>query len=136
MANIFRFLFLLLFARGCEPFSGGAPLSACNDGMVPRHGFSSQTGDPPVEILMDQARITPDTYLRVTLRSQKAFKGKIEKLDPLECNLYVFTLQVFYSVPRLEMIDTLARGTSRTWRTRPTCQSPSTSTVTTTCSPQ
>merc|ERR1719232_941069 len=24
---------------------------------------------------MDQARITPDTYLRVTLRSQKAFKG-------------------------------------------------------------
>lgn len=75
MANISRFLFLLLFARGCEPFSGGAPLSACNDGMVPRHGFSGQTGDPPMEILMDQARITPDTYLRVTLRSQKAFKG-------------------------------------------------------------
>ena len=81
MANIFRFLFLLLFARGCEPFSGGAPLSACNDGMVPRHGFSGQTGDPPVEILMDQARITPDTYLRVTLRSQKAFKGKDAKID-------------------------------------------------------
>ena len=43
--------------------------------MVPRHGFSPQTGDPPVELVMDQARITPDTYLRVTIRSRRAFKG-------------------------------------------------------------
>ena len=38
------FLFLLLQARGGNGFSNGAPMSACRDDMVPRHGFSPQQG--------------------------------------------------------------------------------------------
>ena len=67
---------MLLFAHDGEAFSAGAPLTACQDDMVPRHGFSAQTGAAPVEVVMDQARITPDTYLRVTMRSRRAFKAE------------------------------------------------------------
>ena len=38
------FLLLLLHARGGNSFSNGAPMSACKDDMVPRHGFSPQQG--------------------------------------------------------------------------------------------
>ena len=38
------FLLLLLQARGGNSFSNGAPMSACKDDMVPRHGFSPQQG--------------------------------------------------------------------------------------------
>ena len=38
------FLLLLLQARGGDSFSNGAPMSACKDDMVPRHGFSPQQG--------------------------------------------------------------------------------------------
>ena len=70
-----RLLLLLGLLRPCRPFSGGAPLSACEDaGLVPRHGFPAQAGPPPLELVMDQAAISPDTYLRVTIRSRRAFK--------------------------------------------------------------
>ena len=42
---------------------------------MPRHGFSAQSGLAPAEVVMDRAVITPDTYLRVTIRSRRAFKG-------------------------------------------------------------
>ena len=34
-----------------------------------------QTDEPPVEVVMDQYRMSADQYLRVTLRSKRAFKG-------------------------------------------------------------
>lgn len=70
-----RLLLLLGLLRPCRPFSGGAPLSACEEaGLVPRHGFRAQAGPPPLELVMDQAAISPATYLRVTIRSRRAFK--------------------------------------------------------------
>ena len=65
---------LVILVQTAYGFSGGAPLSSC-DQDIPRHGFSPQTGDPPVEIVMDRHVMTRDTYLRVTLRSRRAFKG-------------------------------------------------------------
>ena len=50
-------------------------MSACQDDMIPRHGYQPQPGPAPMEVVMDQERITPDTYLRVTIRSRNAFKG-------------------------------------------------------------
>ena len=49
-------------------------MSSCEDN-IPRHGFSPQEGHPPMEIVMDKHTLTSDTYLRITIRSRKAFKG-------------------------------------------------------------
>ena len=88
-----RLLLLLGLLRPCRPFSGGAPLSACEDaGLVPRHGFPAQAGPPPLELVMDQAAISPDTYLRVTIRSRRAFKVRQPlswKLSPFSCHYIV-----------------------------------------------
>ena len=65
---------LSFFSRLTDSFSSGAPLSSCSD-LTPRHGFSPQTGDPPVQIVMDKHVINSDSYLRVTLRSRRTFKG-------------------------------------------------------------
>ena len=65
---------LVIIVQTAHGFSGGAPLSSC-DQDIPRHGFSPQAGDPPVELVMDRHVISPDTYLRVTIRSRRAFKG-------------------------------------------------------------
>jgi len=56
-------------------FSSGAPLNACNGQMVPRHGFEGQSGDPPIQLVTDQYSMFSHQYLRVTIRSKRAFKG-------------------------------------------------------------
>merc|ERR1719195_514671 len=53
-----RLLLLLGLLRPCRPFSGGAPLSAC-----------------------EEAAISPATYLRVTIRSRRAFKGFVLRAE-------------------------------------------------------
>ena len=73
-------LVLFLSVKEGESFSNGAPMSACTDDMIPRHGFSPQqgkctetwkvtsiddtAGSPPAEVVMDQEEMTPDMYLR------------------------------------------------------------------------
>merc|ERR1719474_1690342 len=56
-------------------FSSGAPLTSCGGEMLPRHGFEPQNGDPPVQLVMDQYKMFSNQYLRVTIRSKRAFKG-------------------------------------------------------------
>merc|ERR1712107_658094 len=58
-----------------DSFSRGSPESACEEDMRPRHGFATQGGRPPAEIVVDQSEVRQDHYLRVTLRSTKPFKG-------------------------------------------------------------
>ena len=69
---------------------------------MPRHGFESQVGicvasqimftryyqagDPPVELVMDQYTIMSDQYLRVTIRSKRAFKGFLIRAESGEEN--------------------------------------------------
>ena len=68
-------------ARRTVMFSSGPPLSICQDDLLPRHGFPPQSGDPPVEIVTDRHQMTPDTYLRVTVRSRRAFKGFVVRAE-------------------------------------------------------
>merc|ERR1719150_1690714 len=68
-------VFLLLLSLSVDSFSRGAPESACEEDMRPRHGFATQGGRPPAEIVVDQSEVRQDHYLRVTLRSTKPFKG-------------------------------------------------------------
>ena len=71
----FPTLMLLLKLRQSFGFSKGAPLSSCEDNMVPRHGFLAQKGDPPVEVVLDQYTSTSAKYIRVTIRSRRSFRG-------------------------------------------------------------
>jgi len=75
MTTWFFWLILSFHKKLSSAFSTGAPLSACDGDMLPRHGFEPQVGDPPVELVMDQYTIISDQYLRVTIRSKRAFKG-------------------------------------------------------------
>jgi len=75
MTTWFFWLILSFHKKLSSAFSTGAPLSACDGAMLPRHGFEPQVGDPPVELVMDQYTIISDQYLRVTIRSKRAFKG-------------------------------------------------------------
>jgi len=54
--------------------------------MKPRHGFAPQPGDPPVELVMDQYQMDADQYLRVTLRSKRAFKGFLLRAESEKSN--------------------------------------------------
>ena len=68
---------LLGLAGAAEGFSTGAPVSACRDELEPRHGFPAQPASPapPLELVMDRHALQPAHYLRVTLRSRRAFRG-------------------------------------------------------------
>merc|ERR1719150_2510740 len=68
-------VFLLLLSLSVDSFSRGSPEPACEEDMRPRHGFATQGGRPPAEIVVDQSEVRQDHYLRVTLRSTKPFKG-------------------------------------------------------------
>lgn len=52
----------------------GEPGPVTNVSLTPRHGFSPQPGPGPVRILLDQRSIAFTDYIRVTLRSERAFK--------------------------------------------------------------
>merc|ERR1712025_1243559 len=43
--------------------------------MMPRHGFEPQEGDPPIQVVTDQYSMYSHQYIRVTIRSKRAFKG-------------------------------------------------------------
>ena len=68
-------------ARRTVMFSSGPPLTVCQGDLLPRHGFSPQEGDPPVEIVTDRQQMRGDSYLRVTLRSRRAFKGFVLRAE-------------------------------------------------------
>ena len=68
-------------ARRTVMFSSGPPLTVCQDDLVPRHGFPPQPGDPPVEIVTDRHQMKADSYLRVTVRSRRAFKGFVLRCE-------------------------------------------------------
>ena len=68
-------------------YSRGAPRVTCldssdhvpgepvtNASLTPRHGYSPQPGLGPVRILLDQRSVAFTDYIRVTLRSERAFK--------------------------------------------------------------
>jgi len=75
------FVFLLLHSLSVDSFSRGSPEAACEEDMRPRHGFATQAGKPPAEIVVDQSEVRQDHYLRVTLRSTKPFKGFLLRAD-------------------------------------------------------
>ena len=52
----------------------GEPGPVTNVSLTPRHGFTPQPGPGPVKILLDQRNIAFTDYIRVTLRSERAFK--------------------------------------------------------------
>ena len=68
-------MLLLLKFKQSFSYSKGAPISSCEDNMVPRHGFLAQEGDSPVEVVLDQYTSTSVKYLRVTIRSRRSFRG-------------------------------------------------------------
>ena len=68
-------MMVLLRLKQSFSYSKGAPLSSCEDNMVPRHGFLAQEGDPPVEVVLDQYISTSVKYIRVTIRSRTSFRG-------------------------------------------------------------
>merc|ERR1712038_361793 len=73
---------LLLLSLPCltDSYSRGAPDTACNQQMMPRHGFDIQAGPPPAEIVVDEREIHHLDYLRVTIRSTAGpFKGFLVK---------------------------------------------------------
>ena len=72
---------LCCLAPWTRGYSRGAPRATClspghvtNVSLTPRHGFSPQPGPGPARILLDQTTITYTDYIRVTLRSEQAFK--------------------------------------------------------------
>merc|ERR1719209_296028 len=78
------FVFLLLHSLSVDSFSRGSPESACEEDMRPRHGFATQAGKPPAEIVVDQSEVRQDHYLRVTLRSTKPFKGFLLRAEDVD----------------------------------------------------
>ena len=48
-------------------YSRGAPVTACSGPMLPRHGYSGQTGPAPAQILLDSLELSSHAdYLRVS----------------------------------------------------------------------
>ena len=64
----------LVLPRTTDSYSSGAPRSACQDALTPRHGFPAQESPPPAVILLDQQEVRHRDYVRVTVRSNQAFK--------------------------------------------------------------
>ena len=79
----------------------------------------------------DNSRHLPPSHAPESEGVQRYRLQTLHRIIKAKCSII---LQVSYSEPRLGMTDTWARGTSRTWRTRRTCQSRSTSTATTSSS--
>ena len=64
----------LSLPRTTNSYSSGAPRSVCQDSLSPRHGFPPQQSPPPAVILLDQQEVRHRDYVRVTVRSNQAFK--------------------------------------------------------------
>ena len=66
---------LVSLPRTTISFSSGSPRSACTDPVLtPRHGYSGQQSPPPAVIILDQHEVLHRDYVRVTIRSNQAFK--------------------------------------------------------------
>ena len=93
--SLTRVWLLLLLVQRSVMFSSGPPLTVCQGDPLPRHGFSPQTGDPPVEIVTDRHQMRQDSYLRVTIRSRRAFKGFVLRAEN-ETERYIGTWYIPY----------------------------------------
>merc|ERR550532_691573 len=67
----------LVLPRTTDSYSSGAPRSACQDSLTPRHGFPAQESPPPAVILLDQEEVRHRDYVRVTVRSNQAVQGSV-----------------------------------------------------------
>jgi len=75
MTMLILLIYFLVRTEFTFGFSSGAPLTACEGEMIPRHGFEPQEGDPPIQLVTDEYTMFSHQYLRVTIRSKRAFKG-------------------------------------------------------------